>query len=293
MNEPTAGTRFGGWLGDRPASKGAVARAVALVVVIVALGLAHVPPALFQGPMLVTAWTVEGPEAIHQLHGLFNGVWVVMLYVPLLALLYRPAPRPAVAVFVAAVVAAGVLRVLASPVILADAGPGPLVVAGVLTIALLALVPGLRGAFRPMGRLDPILGGIGSAGVLLAVLYAVQQSVIWLQLSATDPHTQLAHWTLMALTGLLAAFGVALGAARLPGGRLPLWLGAMAAAYLGVASLVMPGQASALPLWAALGVLVLSAAAVVRFEMLAFGAARGVATPPAPQPRPGPAVAGG
>ena len=76
----------------------------------------------------------------------------------------------------------------------------------------------------------------------LGVAYAVQQVTIWIELSVADPHTQFAHWMLMAATGLLAALGVALGAAQLRGARLPLWMGALTASYLAAASTPPPTE---------------------------------------------------
>lgn len=294
MSELSARPQTGAWLGDWPKSRATSARLAAFLLVVVALGAVHIPPATFQGPMVVTAWTATGPEAIHQLHGLFNGGGIVLLYASLLALLYRPARRPAVVVFVAAVVLASVIRVVASPVIFADAGMGAVVTSLVLAAALVALAPGMRGALRPERRIDPILAGIAGVGAVLALGYAVQQVGIWIALSPGDPHTQFAHWMLMANTGVLAAFGVALGAARLRGSRLPLWLGALTAGYLAVASILLPGQASALSAPMAVVVLLVSVAAVARFEMLALGAVRDVSSQSRPAaPRPGPAVAGG
>jgi hypothetical protein len=203
----------------------------------VLLGLPALAVGAFGGQLLVTGWTTERGDGAHHVADLAWGAMeAVLLLVPLLVTLWRPARHPAACVQALAVVAA----LVATMALVAAPDPFTLVL-GMLVVGGVLLLPG--GLPRPAG-VDPamaalcVLTGAGLAPYVLGV--AADQR------AGTDVHAELLGYT-GAVTWALALVAVlATASLRMPGWQVPAACAAVASAVVGAASLIWPDDAASL-----------------------------------------------
>ncbi len=207
------------------------------VVSRVLLGLPALAVAASGGQLLVTGWTTDRGNGAHHVADLAWGAMeAVLLLVPLLVTLRQPSRRPAALLQAVAVVGA----LLVTMVLVAIPDPftivfGTLVVVGVLLSP--ARLP------RPAGA-DPVLAG-------LAVLTAVGLAPYLLgaaadQRAGADVHAELLGYTGAVAWALALVAVLAVGSLRMAGWQVPALCAAVAAAVMGVASLIWPDDAASL-----------------------------------------------
>lgn len=177
---------------------------------------------------------------IHRMHD--SAIFVqslVLLVVPLVTSFRTPERRPAVMVLAAS---GALITFLVS---LARGAPDQQTL---LFVVLLAVLAGLHPARRRLLRLGtPSLPLLGVALLATAplTLYAVVH--IGYDRAGIGPlHGDLGHWQNMAGLALTILFGAVYAALRPDGWRLVAWLSGVAAAAVGLLSLLWPQQASSL-----------------------------------------------
>jgi hypothetical protein len=207
------------------------------VVSRVLLGLPALAIGAFGGQLLVTGWTTDRGDGVHHVPDLAWGAMeVVLLLVPLLVTLSRPARHPAARVQALAVV--GALVVTMGLV----AAPDP------FTLVLGTLVIG--GVLLSSGGL-PRPAGVDPAMAVLCVLAAVALAPYVLGVAAdqragVDVHAELLGYTGAVAWALALVAVLAIGSLRMPGWEVPAGCAALGAAVMGVASLIWPDDAASL-----------------------------------------------
>lgn len=217
----------------RPA--GGRARSIASKVL---LGIPALAVAAFGGQLLITGWADRTPGGGHQVQDLAWGAAEgVLLLVGLVALLRRPERRPAAALQVLAVVAALVA------VMLLTAAPDPFTfVLGGLAVSGTLLATGrprLRGV--DIHRPTAALAAVAAAGL---VPYAVRAAAA--QRTSGDRYAELLGYTGAAVWALAVVAVVAVAALHVTGARLPALSAVVAAAVVGLASVLWPDVPSSL-----------------------------------------------
>ncbi|HEV2236369.1 MAG TPA: hypothetical protein VGR57_06870 [Ktedonobacterales bacterium] len=196
--------------------------------------------ALFSADFALHALDFANPHHIHvALHEIFSGMAIASLLSQLIASRRFVAGAQALLVLFAA-------GWLFDALTLRFSGIGVFLLLGV---AVAALHP-LRGAvFSLRGRVRPTLALVSVLGALPLTVYALQQAANQRD-NFAPVHASLGHWewaataaALIFLFGWLAALGTA-------GFRLPAWCAGLSAATFGLASILYPGEASAVgALW--------------------------------------------
>lgn len=204
----------------------------------VLLGVPALAVAAFGGQLLATGWADRTPGGGHQVQDLAWGAMEgVLLLVGLVALLHRPERRPAAALQVLAVVAALVT------VMLLTAAPD------LFTIVLgaLAVSGTLLGAGRPRvcgSKIHRPTAALAAVATACLIPYAVHAAAA--QRTAGDRHAELLGYTGAAVWALALVGAVAVASLDVPGARLPALSAVVAAAVVGVASLLWPDVPSSL-----------------------------------------------
>ncbi len=204
----------------------------------VLLGAPALAVAAFGGQLLVTGWADRTPGGGHQVQDLAWGAMEgVLLLVGLVALLRRPKRRPAAALQVIGVVAA------MFAVMLLTAAPDP------FTIVLGALA--VSGALLAMGRLRLREVAIHRPTAALAVVAAASLVPYGIHAAAAqrtvnDRHAELLGYTGAAVWALALVAVVAVASLQVAGFRLPALSAAIAAAVVGIASVLWPNVPSSL-----------------------------------------------
>lgn len=215
-------------------------------------------------PFAVTAF-VDDAEAIHRLHFVAGVLGFGMLLgVSLIACAIRPDTM--IGPFWVAI-ASGVASTIAG-LISGDFISGIWFPAPIAIVVLLALHPD-RDAVLHIGGLDVPTVVLAVAALVPALAFALTQSELQRNGSASDPHVDFHHYSGMASYALalpLAGFAAAL---RVSGRRIGAWIVGVTGAGLGISSLALSDHVGAFdPLWAwlaiAWGVAVIASAEVRR-----------------------------
>lgn len=227
-------------------------RIVAFYVVTALFGLLFTLMLTIMAPVLpaaLTGWFQPDAFGAHRFHETVAAILLWLVPIGLLLQFVRPAQRVGAMQQV-------VLVLLGLNLVILAGGYSfpPMLIFLALALVVAALHPA-RGQLLPAGVPDWRMFALALLAAVPLLVYATEQ--IGLQRLAVpgDEHGEFGHWVLMAgyaaaiiLLSVVAAF-------RRPGWRAPAWSAGLLAMVLGLASLVMPGQASASSaLWAVLAV---------------------------------------
>ena len=191
-----------------------------------------------------TGWFSAAELGIHQLHEIMGSALFWTLIAGMAFTVARPAKTISALRQTLLMLAAFILLLLAS---LSEALMPPLVMMSilfVLTAVTAALHPARHELLRVSEGVRPGLLGLSVIAAIPLLPYALTQLQIQIGASPGDPHAEVGHWMIMSaygvgivLYGLLASLGSA-------GRRVPAWSAGILAVLFGVASIVMPAQAS-------------------------------------------------
>lgn len=201
-------------------------------------------------PVLVTGWFNPSHFGIHQLHEMNNAALNVVVLAGMALQLHRPERK-----------VGGMLMVLLLVgtifIINMVAGTNPMQILPFVLFPLVAalLHPNRGEMLRPGGIGQPILLALVAVAAAPLLLYAVNQINLQVAAPAGDSHAEFNHYITMAglaiailLAGLLASF-------KITGWSIPAWGAGFLLLYLGLTSVVFPGQASSVgALWGALAI---------------------------------------
>lgn len=216
----------------------------------VVAGVLLVLGALFEAlPITVASWfSAEAlqemfPEEAgidsHRIHlfGLVIFTWLLLL--PIVVQLFRPIRRFAAALYAVAVV------VVVTVVDLLSGLFDPIELAALaLVVGILWLHPGRTGASAtPWHQRSLIVAAVGALGWLT---FAAMELVEQLTGVAANPHVEFGHFGTMAAVATLIVIGAVIGSSALVGSRFVGVISAVAAGYLGLASLVFTEYESSL-----------------------------------------------
>lgn len=193
-----------------------------------------------------TGWFQAAELGIHQLHEILGSAFFWSLIAGMIFTLVRPAQTISALRQTVAMLAGFVLLLLAS---LSENLMGPLVMMSilfVLAVVTAALHPARHKILRLHGRARPWLLGLVAVAAIPLLNYAFTQLQSQIGASPGDPHAEVGHWTIMSgyalaivIYGLLAGLGSA-------GWRVPAWSAGIMAILFGLASLLLPTQASSI-----------------------------------------------
>ncbi|WP_255196679.1 hypothetical protein [Halorarius litoreus] len=232
---------------------GKVRLAAFALVVLATIGMAGVALGeLFS--LLVLGWTADtGAElGIHRLHVMGIAATIFTTLLGVIVQLYRPT-RQATAMLGA------FLSVVAAAAITVGVG-GPL--EGVLPFLVLI---SLATVLHPAGR-DLLQRGESYSPAMLALvavaavpMLAFAADQVTRQLTASDPHAAVGHYSAMAQFAVVPLVYAGLAAIGMRGWRVAAWVGALPVAYYGLLAVSFTGQTgstgvtwgSAAVLWAA------------------------------------------
>jgi hypothetical protein len=201
------------------------------------LGLPALAVGAFGGQLLATGWTTERGDGAHHVADLAWGTMeAVLLLVPLLVALRRPSRRPAALMQALAVVGA----LLVAMVLVAEPDPFTIVL-GTLVLAGVLMAPGRLP--RPAGA-DPVLGGLCVLAAMGLAPYVLRAAAD--QRAGTDVHAELLGYTGAVAWALALLAVLAVASLRMAGWQVPAACAAVAAAVIGVASLIWPDDAVSL-----------------------------------------------
>ena len=231
----------------RPSSR----RRIALVVPTLVLGVVFAYP----GSGLLLGWSSTEDGGIHRFHTVVWGVHTGMvLSVGLLALLIRSDERVATAQQVGVAITVMMTVFFASVATPHFGAPGIGLDRVVFSILVLVLTGGIlalhprRGEILTRGRgISQPMAAFGVVGLAVAAPYALDQIRIQLAVDlATDVHSAggREHWTEMAITALTLPLIAIVAALRTRGFRLVAWTAGTGTVVFGVASALLPEQAS-------------------------------------------------
>ena len=191
-----------------------------------------------------TGWFQAAELGIHQLHEILGSAFFWTLIAGMAFTVARPAETISALRQTLLMLVAFLLLLLAS---FSENLMGPLVMMSllfVLTVATAALHPARDKILRWKGRLQPWLLGLTVAGAIPLLPYALNQLQIQIGASAGDPHAEVGHWTIMSAYGVAIVLYGLLASLRSVGWRVPAWSAGILAVLFGLASLVLPAQAS-------------------------------------------------
>jgi hypothetical protein len=167
------------------------------------------------------------------------GVFVATALLLVGTQLYRPLRHPAALVAALAVF-------LTATVVLAALGSESAML-GVFflvpTAAATLLHPAGRRTFDGSGSFSPALLGLFLVAVVPLALYVAGQLTLQLTQPVVDEHATAEHYVMMGILGLTLVVAGAVAVSGMAGWRITAWITALGAAYFGVASLAMTGQA--------------------------------------------------
>ncbi|HJV05029.1 MAG TPA: hypothetical protein VJ868_07185 [Actinomycetota bacterium] len=192
---------------------------------------------------------VSEAQRIHAFHNVVVASLLLIVSAPAAIAIARDPEHPTGPLMVlSAVAVAGALTMILS--LTFDPFTAPFVI---LTGVLWALRPRTDRPFLP-GRVSPILLVLVLAAAVPLVAYALTQAEIS-RLDRTSAHADFYHWVETSFFSAAVLLLGALAALRPADYRLAAWCGGGALAVVGLASLLLPGYASAMDApwaWAAL-----------------------------------------
>jgi hypothetical protein len=208
-----------------------VMRVIAWIMVASAVGF---------GLFTIVFGILSPAQEIHAIHNAVVGSLLLVLSAPPVVQVARFPERPLRPLVILAAVAVAGLATMAMSLTL-----DPFTLPFVVLIGVLWLLVPDRGGAVPAGRPSPIMLGAVIVAAVPLVMYAIAQA----ELQRTDllsEHSSFFHWVetsfysiAIQLLGFLAAF-------RPAAFRMAAWMGGLALAILGVASVAFPQHASAL-----------------------------------------------
>jgi hypothetical protein len=182
---------------------------------------------------------------VHQIHDMVGSAIVWLAFVaPLALLLYHPRDR--VNTVLVPIMVTGPIAVLGY---LSDS---PLVMAYAIVSVLALVVVGLHPAGRSLvqfDRLDTVdrrLAGLFAIGAIPLLIYAGLE--VSKQLGPVDEHGLFVHYGAMAIAAFLVIFMGAMAVFRKRDRRFATWFAGLMAAYIGLASIAYPTNASSVGL---------------------------------------------
>ncbi|MGH2683249.1 MAG: hypothetical protein ACRDIX_08460 [Actinomycetota bacterium] len=212
-------------------------RRIVFLILAGLLGVAFALP-LFGWPSLVLGWFESGDRLTHRVHDLGYGAWAgILLAVGYLSQLQAPERRIAgfqqaalalVGFVVAAALAADGFTLLFSLGL------------AVLTAILGWLHPARDGLVRRVAGPSLPLLILAIAAAVPLTMYALDMAELQRTGIPSDTHVAERHWSTMAALALSIWLVAAQAALRTPGWRIPAWSAGLAAAVLGLASIVFP-----------------------------------------------------
>lgn len=197
----------------------------------------------------ITGWFKPEVLTIHQLH---DTVGVFLIYMVLVGMLVQ-VRRPFRQVGGMQQTAVLFLLVLVLMAITGNFEP-PLLIFLVLLGITAVLHPARRRLLTVRG-VDPYLLGLTAIAAVPLLDYGIDHVMLQINAAASEPHAAIGHYVVMGAYAIgLVLLGI-LASLRPRGWRTPTYSAAALAVMLGVASLVMPGQASGVgSLWGALAI---------------------------------------
>lgn len=185
---------------------------------------------------IVIGWFDPDEGGIHRVHDIGFGVlYGVLLTVAFLAMIRRPATKPAaffqVVVTALAALIAGLISVDQSYLIIALA-------VGAGAAILLALHPARAELFHPASKPSPVMGGFVLAASVPLVWFGLTMARLQRAGPPSDPHVSMDHWANMAAMAFGLIFAGLLASLRIRGWRLTAWCAGLGAAAYGLASIV-------------------------------------------------------
>lgn len=191
-----------------------------------------------------TGWFQAAELGIHQLHETLASAFFWSLIAGMLFTVVRPAQTIGALRQTLAMLAAFLLLLLAG---FSDNLMGPLVMMSilfVLAVATAALHPARHKILRREGRLQPLLLGLAAVAAIPLLSYALNQLQIQIGSNPADAHAEVGHWMIMSAYGVAIVLYGLLASLRSPGWRVPAWSAGILAVLFGLASILMPAQAS-------------------------------------------------
>jgi len=191
-----------------------------------------------------TGWFQAAELGIHQLHEIAGSAFFWSFIVAMIYTVIRPSRSISALRQALAVLAAFVLILLAS---LSGNLMGPLVMMSllfVLAVATAALHPVRHEVLRLSGRVQRWLLGLTAVAAVPLLPYALNQLQTQIGASPGDPHAEVGHWTIMSGYALAIVICGVLASLRSAGWRIPAWGAGGLAVLFGLASILMPAQAS-------------------------------------------------
>ena len=199
---------------------------------------------LVQFVMVVVSVLFMEPEADyrnHEVHDLGFAITAMTLGVGFLSQIRRPEDKiGSLRQLIVTLIALGTAMAIggvADPII---------VIAGIVTIALLALNPARDEVFRIRSPFTSALGTMAAAGAAALLYFGWTQLDRHLNLPASNAHSKVDHWALMIYVSLAIAFVALVAATKPRGWRVPAWTAGAGAILLGLGSIVFPTQPSSL-----------------------------------------------
>lgn len=191
-----------------------------------------------------TGWFQAAELGIHQLHEILASALFWSLIAGMAFTVARPTATIGALRQTLFMLAAFLLLLLAS---FSEALMGPLVMMSilfVLTVVTAALHPARHEVLHLRNGVQPWLLGLTVLAAIPLLPYALNQLQIQIGASPGDPHAEVGHWMITSAYGFAVVLYGLLASLRSAGWRVPAWSAGILAVLFGVASLVMPTQAS-------------------------------------------------
>lgn len=202
-----------------------------------------------------TGWFSAAELGVHQLHETLASALFWSFIAGMAFTVARPAQMISALRQTGLMLAAFIVLLLAS---FSEALMGPLVMMSILLVltAITAALHPARGAlFRLREGIQPWLLGLTVVAAIPLLPYALNQLQIQIGASAGDPHAEVGHWMIMSAYGVAIVLYGLLASLRSAGWRVLAWSAGILAVLFGVASLLLPTQASSVgAMWGAASV---------------------------------------
>ncbi|MDX1687359.1 MAG: hypothetical protein R3248_05185 [Candidatus Promineifilaceae bacterium] len=204
---------------------------------------------------LFTGWFSAAELGVHQLHETLGSALFWSLIAGMAFTVVRPAQMISALRQTLFMLAAFLLLLLAS---FSESLMGPLVMMSilfVLTAVTAVLHPTRHALLRVREGFNPGLLALTIIAAIPLLPYALNQLQIQIGASPGDPHAEVGHWMIMSAYGVAIVLYGLLASLRSSGWRVPAWSAGILAVLFGLASLLLPTQASAVgPTWGTVAV---------------------------------------
>lgn len=204
-------------------------------------------------PYVFTGWFQPEALGIHQLHETMASAFFWSILAGMIFTLVRPAHTISALRQTLTILMAFALLLLATGNLME-----PLMLISillVLSIVTAVLHPARADLIRVLGRVNRWSLGLVVVALIPLLSYAMTQFMTQAGAAPADPHAEVGHWAIMGGYALAIVICGLLASLRSPGWRVPAWSAGVLAFLLGLASLLLPTQASSVgTLWAALAI---------------------------------------